>query len=149
MWPTPTSVSRHAAPFRQLPAVHRILTGQKRNTQLQVHMVLVVIFIQVWTVLIVHARFIQFAHLEGSYPILQGVILLHSRQSRDISIVTPTSLLSSLICCFHVFLGCPHSLIPGNAMFITLRVTLFSSCLCACLNNRVHYARSCRLGEVQ
>ena len=49
------------------------------------------------------------------------------------STVTPSSpLMSSLICCFHVFLRRPCRLTPGGATFTTLWVTLFSSRLYKC-----------------
>ena len=77
--------------------------------------------------------------LKALYPYLQegGIVLrLRSLQSRTISTVTPTSLMYSLICCFHVFLGRTRRLSPGSAKFIVLRVTLFSSRCCTCLNHR-------------
>ena len=50
--------------------------------------------------------------------------------------MTPTSLISPLICCRHMLLGLPRRLTPGSAEFIILRATLFSSRLCTCTNHR-------------
>jgi len=53
-----------------------------------------------------------------------------------LSTVTATSLVSSLICCFHVFLGSPRHLKPGCAKVINQRATLFSCRLCTRPNHR-------------
>ena len=56
------------------------------------------------------------AHLERPFPYLVGVGLvlrLHSVRSRAISWVTPTAVMSSFSCWFHVFLGRPRRLVPG------------------------------------
>ena len=63
-------------------------------------------------------------------------LLLHSFRCRATSRVTPTPVMSSLICWCHVFLGRPRRLVPGIASSITLRVTLFSSLLWTCPNQR-------------
>ena len=79
------------------------------------------------------------AHLERPFPYLVGVGLvlrLHSVRSRAISWVTPTAVMSSFSCWFHVFLGRPRRLVPGMARFITLRVTLSASRLWTCPNQR-------------
>ena len=75
------------------------------------------------------------AHLERHFPYLVGVGLvlrLHSVRSRAISWVTPTAVMSSFSCWFHVFLGRPRRLLPGMTRFITLRVTLSASRLWTC-----------------
>ena len=64
------------------------------------------------------------------------VLLLHSFRSRVTSWVTPTPVMSSLICWSHAFLGRPRRLVPGIARFITLPVTLFASRLWTCPNQR-------------
>ena len=59
-------------------------------------------------------------------PYLLGVgrvLLFHSFRSRATSLVTTTSVMSSLSCWCHVFLGRPRRLAPGIARFVTLRVT--------------------------
>ena len=53
--------------------------------------------------------------------------VLLSFRSRATSWVTPTPVMSSLICWCRVFLGRPRRLVHGIARSITLRVTLFSS----------------------
>ena len=79
--------------------------------------------------------------LKALYPYLQRIglvllLLLNSLRSRAISTVSPNSLMSSLICCFHVFLGHLCRLTAGGAKFVTLRATLFSSRLCTCTDHR-------------
>ena len=79
------------------------------------------------------------AHLERPFPYLLAVGLvlrLHSVRSRAISWVTPTAVMSSFSCWFHVFLGRPRRLVPGMARFITLRVTMSASRLWTCPNQR-------------
>ena len=79
------------------------------------------------------------AHLEWPFPYLLGVGLvlrLHSVRSRATSWVTPTAVMSSFSCWFHVFLGRPRRLAPGIASSITLRVTLSASRLWTCPNQR-------------
>ena len=64
------------------------------------------------------------------FPYLLGVglvLLLHSFRSRATSWVTPTHVMSSLICWCHVLLGRPRRLVSGIASSITLRVTLSAS----------------------
>ena len=77
--------------------------------------------------------------LMAVFPYLLGVglvLLLHSFRSRATSWVTPTHVMSSLICWCHVFLGRPRRLVPGIASSITLRVTLSASRLWTCPNQR-------------
>ena len=77
--------------------------------------------------------------LMAVFPYLLGVglvLLLHSFRSRATSWVTPTHVMSSLICWYHVFLGRPRRLVPGIASSITLRVTLSASRLWTCPNQR-------------
>ena len=77
--------------------------------------------------------------LMAVFPYLLGVglvLLLHSFRSRATSWVTPTHVMSSLICWCHVFLGRPRRLVPGIASYITLRVTLSASRLWTCPNQR-------------
>ena len=88
-----------------------------------------------------HMYEINGAHLAHlvAFPYLLGVglvLLLHSFWSRATSWVTPTPVMSSLICWYHVFLGRPRRLVPGIAMFVTLRVTLSASRLRTCPNQR-------------
>ena len=64
------------------------------------------------------------------------VLLLHSFRSWATSWVTPTPVMSSVICWCHVFLGRPRRLAPGMARFITLRVTLCASRLWTCGPNQ-------------
>ena len=74
-----------------------------------------------------------------AFPYLLGVglvLLLHSFWSRATSWVTPTPVMSSLICCCHVFLGRPRRLVRGIARFITLRGPLSASRLWTCPNQR-------------
>ena len=56
------------------------------------------------------------------------VLLLHSFWSRATSWVTPTPVMSSLICCCHVFLGRTRRLVPGIARFITLCASRLWKC---------------------
>ena len=73
------------------------------------------------------------------FPYLLGVghvLLPHSFRSRATSWVTPTHVMSSLICWCHVFLGRPRRLVPGIASSITLRMTLSASRLWKCPNQR-------------
>ena len=73
------------------------------------------------------------------FPYLLGVgrvLRLHSFRSRATSLVTPTSVMSSLSCWCHVFLGRLRRLAPGIARFITMRVTLLASRLWTCPNQR-------------
>ena len=77
--------------------------------------------------------------LMAVFPYLLGVglvLLLHSFRYRATSWVTPTHVMSSLICWCHVFLGRPRRLVPGIASSITLRVTLSASRLWTCPNQR-------------
>ena len=83
--------------------------------------------------------YIIVAHLEWPFPYPLGVglvLLLHSFRSRATSWVTPTPVMSSLICWCHVFLGRPRRLVPGIARSITLRVTSFASRCWICPNQR-------------
>ena len=65
------------------------------------------------------------------------VLLLHSFRSRSLSAwVTPTPVMSSLTCWCHVFLGRPRLLVPGIARSTTLQVTVFSSLVWTCPNQR-------------
>ena len=85
------------------------------------------------------ARIMTMLTLMAVFPYLLGVglvLLLHSFRSRATSWVTPTHVMSSLICWCHVFLGRPRRLVPGIASSITLRVTLSASRLWTCPNQR-------------
>ena len=79
-----------------------------------------------------------------AFPCLLGVgqvLRLYSFGSRATSWVTPTPIMSSLICWCHVFLGRPCRVVPGIARSITLRVTLFASRLWTRPNQRIRPPR--------
>ena len=73
------------------------------------------------------------AHLDGFFLISQGsagrVLLSSSSRTRAISwvTVTPTPIMSSLICWCRVVLGRPHRLVPGTVRSLTLSVVHIAS----------------------
>ena len=73
------------------------------------------------------------------FPYLLGVgrvLHLHSFRSRATSWVTPTPVMSSLICWCHVFLGRSRRLVHGITRSVTLHVALFKYLLWTCPNQR-------------